>query len=114
MAHIILVHGMNATAESWNTVPTALESIADSVTAVQLPGHDKSLNIWSLLLSGSYSAGFGMEGYVDEIVKAFPKTNDRDICLIGHSMGGAVISHVAAKYPERIVNLIYVAAYVTR
>lgn len=110
MVHVILVHGMNATADSWNTVPSALESVADSVTAVTLPGHDRPLDIWSLLLSGTYTAGFGMEGYVDAVSAALPGAAGRDVSLIGHSMGGAVISHVAAKHPERIASLIYVSA----
>ncbi|MEO9779012.1 MAG: alpha/beta fold hydrolase [Paracoccaceae bacterium] len=110
MKNIILVHGMNATSASWNTIPASLEAAGNNVANIQLPGHDRPLDIWSLLLSGAYSADFGMDAYVSEVVNAFPEAADQKVILIGHSMGGAVISHAAAQFPERIESLIYVTA----
>lgn len=51
-----------------------------------------------------------MDDYVAAVVDRFPSGTARDVILIGHSMGGAVISHVAAHYPDRISALVYVAA----
>ena len=110
MAHIILVHGMNATAASWNSIDTALVEVAESVNAIPLPGHDLPLNLENLFTSRIYVSDLSMDDYISKVVEAFPLGADRNVCLIGHSLGGAVISHVAAMHHTRISRLIYVAA----
>ncbi|WP_350333520.1 alpha/beta fold hydrolase [Coralliovum pocilloporae] len=112
MKHIILVHGMNATAASWNTVPKLLKTNDNTVKTVDLPGHDLSnkISVYDLAELGFSDSSVEMTDYIDSVVDAFPSGTDRDICLIGHSMGGAVISHVARKHPDRIADLVYIAA----
>jgi len=112
MIHIILVHGMNATSQSWNTITDDLKDSAESVKAVQLPGHDNKISFWSLPFKflSSYTSDLTVDDYVKEVIKQFPAGNIRNVCLIGHSLGGKVISHVASRHPERISKLIYVAA----
>ena len=39
----------------------------------------------------------------------FPSSPD-DVVLVGHSMGGFVISEVANRHPDRVKELVYVAA----
>lgn len=112
MTKIIFVHGMNGTSESWSTVPELLKAAGYDVGNVDLPGHHKPLSWFAILLgdTGRYKSGLSMDDYVDAIVAEFPKENERNVVLVGHSMGGAVISHVAQRYPERIAQVIYVAA----
>ncbi|MEO1110211.1 MAG: alpha/beta hydrolase [Pseudomonadota bacterium] len=119
MTEIILVHGMNADADSWGEVPRLLaDAVKGNVTSVPLPGHDKQidtsnlLKLFALLLisGGKYVSGLSMADYVSSVVERFPGGTDRDVVLVGHSMGGAVISEVARQYPERISKLVYVAA----
>lgn len=111
MTKVIFVHGMNADGESWLTLPDLLGAKGHDVVApLTLPGHDKRLRIWDLLLSGKYTSGLSMDDYVDAVASTFPSGGGRDVALVGHSLGGAVISHVAAKHPDRIAGLIYVAA----
>ena len=114
MKKIVLVHGMNGTKESWNTLQKELEKALDVKTeAIDLPGHDITTNPFQMLLSGTfglYESGISMDDYVDEVARAFAAGNSNDTVLIGHSLGGAVISHVAAMYPERVARLVYVAA----
>ncbi len=102
MANIILVHGMNATKYSWNKVPKFLEGEGHSVKAVALPGHDGPF-------PSSGDPKITMADYIAKVYSAFPKGAGK-VVLIGHSMGGQVITHVAAKYPDRVERLIYVAA----
>lgn len=112
MTSIIFVHGMNATSASWNTVPEKFSLAGYDTVSVDLPGHDKDLPLAVLFLGrkGTYSSGLTMSDYVEAIVASFPAEDERNVVLVGHSMGGAVISHVAHQHPDRIKQLIYVAA----
>ena len=109
--HVILVHGENTTADCWNGLPDGLQDAADSVSTVALPGRKWELDDKEHLPKGEeFLSGIGMADYVQSIVAAFPEGNARDVILIGHAMGGNLISHVAAAHPNRIAGLIYVAA----
>lgn len=52
MTKMVLVHGMNGTKESWNTLPKLLEDAGYSVEAIDLPGHQTDLSIWNFLNAG--------------------------------------------------------------
>ncbi|MET1411802.1 alpha/beta fold hydrolase [Roseibium sp. HPY-6] len=112
MTRIIFVHGMNATSESWNTIPEKFNQAGFDAVSVDLPGHDRDLPLTVLLLGskGTYSSGLTMNDYVEAVVAKFPAEDERNVVLVGHSMGGAVISQVAQQHPGRIKQLIYVAA----
>ena len=101
MANIILVHGMNANEKSWFGVPDFLMSEHHFVVAISLPGHDKPFGMPG-------DPNIGMSDYIARIEEFFPEGGE-EVVLIGHSMGGQVISHVAANFPHRIDRLIYVA-----
>lgn len=120
MTTLLFVHGMNGTARNWHDIPERLKAYADDSLAVQLPGHDgpNLIKAFFLKLTGridtplemTYESKQTMDTYVQEVSSHFPDGSGRDVVLIGHSMGGAVISHVATKYPDRIAKLIYMAA----
>lgn len=98
MAHIILVHGMAANKLSWNRLPDDLRAAGHTVENVTLPGHGDP----------SASKANDMSDYVAGVAKAFPTKGQA--VLIGHSMGGFVISQTAANFRENVSQLIYVAA----
>jgi pimeloyl-ACP methyl ester carboxylesterase len=50
--------------------------------------------------------------HVDDVVSLFETGDLRDVILAGHSYGGAVITGVAHRIPERIARLVYVAGVV--
>ena len=102
MAKIILVHGMAANEKSWFEVPNYLQAEKHSVKSVRLPGHNQPF------LSPS-APNIKMVDYVSEVIGHLPKSGE-SVILIGHSMGGQVITHVAVKHPDRIDRLIYLAA----
>ncbi|MEX0308391.1 MAG: alpha/beta fold hydrolase [Ruegeria sp.] len=112
MVKVILVHGMNGTADSWYKLPAMLLDAGYETQALDLPGHDKTTSFLEIFLGGNgqHDPGVKMQDYVQSVASAFPVGSDRDVVLIGHSMGGAVISHVAKAFPSRIAQLIYVAA----
>ncbi|MEM8690049.1 MAG: alpha/beta hydrolase [Pseudomonadota bacterium] len=98
MAQIVLVHGMLANQRSWNEIPAKLKTAGHVVTNITLPGHANLLEYLSTQLSD----------YVDEVVDSLPSSGPA--VLIGHSMGGFVISQTAASHPKRVSQLIYVTA----
>jgi pimeloyl-ACP methyl ester carboxylesterase len=70
------------------------------VIALDLPGSaENKANI----------ADVTMQAYVNTVVEAIEKLNDK-VVLLGHSLAGAVISQVAELIPEKIDRLIYVTA----
>ena len=110
MTALLFLHGMNGTAKNWTNIPDLLAPEVTTSQAIDLPGHDNPMSILDVLGDGTYVSGLSMEDYISAVAAQFPSGVHKDVVLVGHSMGGAVISHVAAKYPDRIAKLIYVAA----
>lgn len=110
MTTLLFIHGMNGSAENWSDIPVRLAPHVDHAEAVNLPGHDRRMSILDVLGNATYPSGIDMDDYVAAVADAFPAGSGRDVVLVGHSMGGAVISHVAARHPGRIAKLIYMAA----
>lgn len=100
---VVLVHGAWMDASAWDRVAANLRARGLSVTAVNLPGHGTDTTPPETL---------SLAGYADAVLAALPK--DQAVTLVGHSMAGMVISLVAERAPERVGNLVYVAAYLPR
>lgn len=100
---VVLVHGAWMGAWAWDAVAADLRARGHAVTVVELPGHGNDPTPPEKLSLG---------GYVDAVVAALPA--DRPAVLVGHSMAGIVISAVAERVPQRIAQLVYVAAYLPR
>lgn len=107
MEHIIFVHGMAATKYSWFGIPHSMESLGHTVRNESLPGH---VSLQASNIGGLESAEpvVQLMDYVQCVVDQFPPTGD--VILVGHSMGGFIISQVAALHPNRVKKLIYVCA----
>ena len=100
MSKLIFVHGAFANKHSWFGIPNALASDGHDVTQETLKGHKFPVPV----PEGSGS----LEDYVEQ-VRSF-LSDKEESWLIGHSMGGMVISQVAADEPEKVAGLIYIAA----
>jgi len=98
MATFVLVHGHMHGAWCWNKVVPALEAKGHRAIAFDLPRGDKS---------GHGAAS--LEQFVNAAAGVL-RSLDEPAVLVGHSAGGAVISELAERMPERIERLIYVAA----
>ncbi|MEM7190727.1 MAG: alpha/beta fold hydrolase [Pseudomonadota bacterium] len=111
MAHVILIHGRNANEESWGEVPERLRHLGHQVDPVRLPHHDTPASL-DEVFGGKAEDPFApvlMESYIRKIESRLPKDGTK-ATLIGHSMGGAVMSHAANQNVSGVERLIYVAA----
>ena len=104
MSTYILVHGAWHGGWCWDKVVPLLEKEGHRVEARDLPGHGKDKTpIHEITL----------QAYVDSVCKVLDTQHEK-VLLVGHSMGGAVISQAAEYRPEKIKALVYVAAYLLR
>ena len=104
MSHYILLHGAWEESRMWDDVSPILQQNGHTVTAIDLPGHGANKHPNSLVTTSSY-----IQAVVDVITQL-----DHQVILVGHSMNGALISHVAEQIPEKIKRLIYVTAFLLK
>jgi len=104
MSHYILLHGAWEESRMWDDVSPILQQNGHTVTAIDLPGHGANKHPNSLVTTSSY-----IQAVVDVITQL-----DHQVILVGHSMNGALISHVAEQIPEKIERLIYVTAFLLK
>ncbi|WP_461093073.1 alpha/beta fold hydrolase [Spirosoma gilvum] len=97
----VLVHGAWQAPYAWQSVKDQLVQQGQNVVVVELPGHGTD-NTLPITLS--------MDVYRDKVVGAINALSD-NVILVGHSMGGMVVSAVAEKIPSRIDKLVYVGAF---
>jgi len=97
----VLVHGAWQAPYVWDSVKTTLIKEGNNVTVVELPGHGNDTTAPSTLTLNSYR---------DKVLDALSKINGK-VILVGHSLGGMVISAVAEQNPSKIEKLVYLSAY---
>jgi pimeloyl-ACP methyl ester carboxylesterase len=98
----VLVHGSFLGASAWDDVKIQLEKKGQQVIVVELPAHGNDTTNLSEV---------SMTSYRDKVVAAI-NTAKGTVILIGHSMGGMVISAVAEAVPVHIEKLVYLSAFV--
>jgi pimeloyl-ACP methyl ester carboxylesterase len=86
----------------WTDVKAKLEKSGYSVVLVELPAHGDD---------ATPPVNTTMDGYRDKMVSAINGVTGK-VILVGHSMGGVVVTSVAEKVPTRIEKLIYIGAFV--
>jgi len=97
----VLVHGAWQAPYVWNIVKTDLEQKGNKVIVVELPGHGSDK-------TATYT--LSIDTYRDKVIEAIAKV-DENVILVGHSMGGMVITAVAEKIPSKISKLVYIGAF---
>ena len=100
MANLVLVHGAWHGAWCWSKLVPLLVAQGHNVSAPDLPGHGQDK---------TPTTRVSMKKYVRRIVEAVGQF-DGKVVLVGHSMGGLVISQVAEQIPTRIDQLVYISA----
>ncbi|HNV55188.1 MAG TPA: alpha/beta fold hydrolase, partial [Pseudomonadales bacterium] len=104
MANLLLVHGAWHGGWCWRDLRPLLEADGHRVWAPDLPGHgDHPLPV----------AQVSLQGYVESLCDLI-ETIGQPVVLVGHSMGGIVISQLAQQRPERIERLVYLTAMLPR
>src|SRR6188474_757431 len=101
MARFVLVHGAFGGAWCWEPVTGLLEAAGHTVDTLDLPGggadrtpvEDVTLAACSRRVCGVLASG-----------------PERAI-LVGHSMGGVVVTQAASDCPGHVASLVFVAAF---
>lgn len=100
MARIVVVHGAFGRAACWDRVAPGLRAAGHTVEAIDLPGQgDDPTPVEEITL----------DRYARRVCEAL--ADGPAAVLVGHSMGGMVITQAAARCPEHVARLIYVAAF---
>jgi len=97
----VLVHGAWQAPYVWDAVQADLARSGNKVIVVELPGHGSDTTAPHQL---------NLDLYRDKVIDAISKA-DSNVILVGHSMGGMVITGVAEKIPSKIRKLVYVGAF---
>src|SRR5262249_20778106 len=99
----VLIHGSWQGAWSWNGVRDRLHASGHRVIAPTLPGRGD--------VGGDRSCA-GHDDNVATVLAALDADDNGRVVVAGHSLGGVVASQVADRRPERILRLVYCAAFV--
>ncbi|XP_030529648.1 methyl jasmonate esterase 1-like [Rhodamnia argentea] len=102
--HFVLVHGACHGAWCWYRVATVLESSGHKVTALDMAAsgvHPKQAKELNSILE-----------YVEplfEFLEGLPR--EEKVILVGHSMGGLVLSMAMERFPEKVAVAVFAAAF---
>ena len=97
----VLVHGAWQAPYVWDVVKSQLEAKGQKVIVVELPAHGNDM---------TSPAAVSIDVYRDKVIAAIQGVNGK-VILVGHSMGGVVVTAVAEKIPSRIEKLVYIGAF---
>jgi pimeloyl-ACP methyl ester carboxylesterase len=104
MSTYVLVHGAWHGAWCWEKVVPLLEKAGHRVEALDLPGHGEDRTP-----VGEVS----LQSYVDRVCETLDAQSE-PVVLVGHSMGGIVITQAAEYRPAGIKTLVYLTGFLLR
>jgi len=102
MSTFVLIHGASHGAWCWEKVVPFLVQEGHTVAAPDLPGHGEDR---------TPIEDITLKAYTDRVCQVLDD-QDESVILVGHSMGGTVITQVAEYRPEQIQTLVYLTAVV--
>lgn len=102
MSTFVLVHGASHGAWCWKKVVPFLAQECHTAVVPDLPGHGQD---------GTPIADVTLKAYTDRVCQILDDQNET-VILVGHSMGGIVITQVAEYRPEKIGKLVYLTAVI--
>ena len=100
----VLVHGAYHGGWCWQFVADILRAQGHRVFTPTSPGLGERAELLS-----SYP---DLDAFVTDAVDLFRRENLSDVILVGHSFGGAVVSGVVDRIPERIRHLVFLDAVI--
>jgi pimeloyl-ACP methyl ester carboxylesterase len=104
MSTYVLIHGAWHGGWCWDKVVPLLEKAGHTVEAPDLPGHGRDKTPIQEV---------SLQAYVDRVCNVLDAQPDA-VILVGHSMGGGVITQAAEYRPEKIETLVYLTAFLPR
>jgi pimeloyl-ACP methyl ester carboxylesterase len=104
MSTYVLIHGAWHGAWCWEKAVPLLEAKGHRVVAIDLPGHGQDKTPASTVT---------LQAYADRVCEAVAAQSE-PVILVGHSMGGVVITQAAEQCAENVAALGYVCAFLPR
>ena len=104
MATFLLVHGAWHGAWCWDKVVPLIEERGHKVHAIDLPGHGNDK---------TPTASVSLESYLERVRLVLDEEGE-PIIVVGHSMGGIVITQAAEERPDSIRKLVYLCAFLPK
>lgn len=104
MSTYVLIHGAWHGSWCWDKVVPLLRKEGHKVEAPDLPGHGRDKTPISEI---------SLQAYVDRVCQILNAPSE-PVILVGHSMGGLVITQTAEYRPEKIKVLVFLAAVLPR
>lgn len=93
---LVFVHGWSCDSRYWRyQIPYFAQKY--KVVTVDLAGHGHS---------GSTRSDYTMEAFAEDVQAVAQKIDGQQMILIGHSLGGDVVSHTARLMPDRVIGII--------
>lgn len=103
-APVVLVHGAWQGDYIWNQTKSDLIAAGYRVSVVKLPGHGDN---------NTPAHQISFQDYVNQVTNAI-NAYDEPVILVGHSLGGAVITQTASQLPQKISKLVYIAGFIPK
>ena len=97
----VLIHGQGGSGFVWGQIAAALRSKGHRVITLDLPGHGADKTDPKDITLASHC-----QRVIDSILQI-----DGKVILVGHSMGGIVITKVSDMIPDLIESLVYLTAF---
>ncbi|GAB4569632.1 MAG: alpha/beta hydrolase [Anaerolineae bacterium] len=97
---VLLVHGLGGSTFSWRENIAALADAGYRTIALDLPGFG--------LTDKPLAYDYSHPSQADFIAALLDAVGIEQAVLVGHSMGGSIIGHVAVRHPERVSGLVFV------
>jgi pimeloyl-ACP methyl ester carboxylesterase len=97
MSTFVLIHGAWHGGWAWQRVIPSLRAAGHEVHAPTLTGLSERAH--------TLHPGVGLSTHIQDIVNVLEFEDLKDIVLVGHSYGGGVALHIAARRPQRIASL---------
>jgi pimeloyl-ACP methyl ester carboxylesterase len=104
MSTYILIHGAMHGAWCWERVIPQLQSFGHTVVVPDLPGHGADRSPRATVTLAHYIA----------CVNGLLESAAQPVILVGHSMGGMIVSAAADAFSAKVRHLVYLAAVVPK
>ncbi len=100
MTTFVLVGGFWIGAWAWRDVAVALERDGHRAISPDLTGLGAKKHLGGPQVT--------LETHIDDVIGAIEDRNLRDVVLVGHSGGGAIVNGVADRIPDRVAGLVFI------
>jgi pimeloyl-ACP methyl ester carboxylesterase len=104
MATFVLVHGAWSGGWEWRSVATLLQAAGHTAYTPTLTGLGERVHL--------ATPSVDLDTHIADVVNVLYYERLHNVTLVGHSYGGAVVTGVAERVPERLAQIIYVDAFV--